>query len=113
METIKRNLIFLIPYFGAVALYMWFDPIATEGLSDLAGLIIPLAGLAGLVWANAHSFSSFHHKAGQIAARIVVTAIIFAIVEAGTYAYCWHVRPALGMQLKMDQVANQPSDRTR
>jgi len=106
MSTLKRNVVFVLVYFAATAAYLWFDPIATENVSDLAGVLIPVVGLAGLIWANARSFPSLRHWATRLAARGAVTAVLTAGLVLATYAYSWHVRPALGLQCKSNAIAN-------
>ena len=113
MSTVRKNVVFLAAYFVAVAIYLWFDPIASENISDLAGLLIPLTGLVGLIWANARSFASLRHWAARLAARGAVTTILAAILVLATYVYSWHIRPVLGLQCKTNAVANQSVGSTR
>ena len=107
MSTVRRNVLFLLAYFVGVAICLWFDPIASENVSDLSGLLIPVIGLAGLIWANARSFLNLQHWAARLAARGAVTAALAALLVLATYVYSWHVRPALGLQCRTNTVANQ------
>jgi len=111
MSTLMKNAIFVLVYFVAVGAYLWFDPIATEDVSDVAGLLIPVTGLLGLAWANARSFPSLRHWASRLAARGAVTAALSVVLVIVTYAYSWRVRPALGLQCKPNAVANRTGGR--
>lgn len=109
MSIMKKNVLFLLAYFVVVAGYLWFDPIVSEDVSDVAGLLIPLIGFIGMIWANAQSFPSLRHWAARLAARGAVVAASGTLLVLATYVYSWHVRPAFGLQCRPNTVANQAS----
>jgi len=113
MSTLKKNIVFIAVYFVGVAAYLWFDPIATEYVSDRGGVLIPVTGLVGLVWANARSFPWVQHWWRRTAARAATTGVMFVGLCVLTYAYSWHIRPALGLQCKTTAVANKQVDGAR
>ena len=113
MNTVKRNVVFIATYSVAVAAYLWFDPIASENISDLAGVLIPAAGGLGLLWANARSFASIQNRWYRLTARAALIGVVFAALCLAVYAYSWHVRPMLGLQCKANTVANQLNGRVR
>ena len=102
MSTFRKNVLFLLAYFVAVAGYLWFDPIASETVSDVAGLLIPLIGFAGMLWANARGFSSMQHWGARLAARGVTVVVFGVLLLLATNIYSWQVVRLLGFNV--DQV---------
>jgi hypothetical protein len=113
MRTVKRNALFVLVYFVGVAIYLWFDPIVSENVSDWAGLLIPVIGLAGLIWANVKSFPNLRRPTARLAARIAVAAFLATLLLLATNIYSWHVRPALGLHCGTKIVADMGVDGAR
>jgi len=107
MRTLLRNVLFVVIYLIAVTTYLWFDPIVTEQTSDLASIIMIVAGVLGLAWANAQVFPAIKSRCLVITARALLVVALYVGLHALTWAYSWKIRPRLGLCCEKEQSANQ------
>lgn len=96
MNTVRRNITFVLSYFVCWALYLWFTPIVRSPFCYVADLMLVAAGVVGLVWAGHNGFRGFRWSWLGVIARLSVVVVLFLALTVTVLLYGWRVQPAIG-----------------
>ena len=92
MSTLKKNVIFMVPYLLGCIIYLRFDSAVSEQISEIADALMTLIAIAGLVWANANAFIGIQTKWRRIAARVGIIMALYIALHSFVFCYAWPVR---------------------